>query len=334
MGGTLQGVMQRHRGVSILAAVLLFSFVFAFDVPRDGRAAEPISLGPLPEGAVSIIGTAGRANLSELGDDYGKLLLPTGYLRQNDSKALVVSDSPKFRGFYWWRGANSTNEAAKSAADGCAKAYEAPCVLFAEGSNPKADPEKYFTARTDFLYLGEDRTRVVLGSENAPIAIVAFFSHTCPHCAVFMEKSFPKLKKDYIDKGLVRLIARDYVRGNYDFLPAKMVRCTDAARFYEAMETVSRTRKDWIVDEKKNQVDGGKLRSVLTSFVKSPADFDVCVKNRGLDAQLAAERAEAERLFSVFEAPSFSVNGVVHHDTFNWDTWENILKAHLERKRG
>lgn len=49
----------------------------------------------------------------------------------------------------------------------------------------------------------------VLGSAHAPVTIVEFTDLQCPFCRQFQSNTFPALKKDYIDTGKVRFIARD-----------------------------------------------------------------------------------------------------------------------------
>ena len=43
-----------------------------------------------------------------------------------------------------------------------------------------------------------------IGSPEAKVTVKVFSSLTCPHCANFHTKIFENLKKDYIDKGLVK----------------------------------------------------------------------------------------------------------------------------------
>ena len=43
-----------------------------------------------------------------------------------------------------------------------------------------------------------------LGSSDAKVTVKVFSSLTCPHCANFHITVFDKLKKDYIDQGLVK----------------------------------------------------------------------------------------------------------------------------------
>ena len=49
-----------------------------------------------------------------------------------------------------------------------------------------------------------------IGNENVPIKIIIYSSLTCPHCANFHTKVFPKIKEQYIDTGRAKVIFRDF----------------------------------------------------------------------------------------------------------------------------
>ena len=52
--------------------------------------------------------------------------------------------------------------------------------------------------------------RITVGEESAKITIIAYESLTCGHCANFHKDVYPELKKDFIDKGLVRIEFRHF----------------------------------------------------------------------------------------------------------------------------
>ena len=52
--------------------------------------------------------------------------------------------------------------------------------------------------------------RIVSGNQNAKITIIAYESLTCSHCANFHKDIYPKLKKDYIDTGFVKIEFRHF----------------------------------------------------------------------------------------------------------------------------
>lgn len=43
-----------------------------------------------------------------------------------------------------------------------------------------------------------------MGKSDAPIKIIEFGDYRCPHCKLFHDEFYPKLKKDYIDTGKVQ----------------------------------------------------------------------------------------------------------------------------------
>src|SRR5690606_5239165 len=51
------------------------------------------------------------------------------------------------------------------------------------------------------------RDRPSLGSEQAPVVVIAVSSYKCQHCRVFHGRVFPRLRERYIDTGQVRWVA-------------------------------------------------------------------------------------------------------------------------------
>ena len=49
-----------------------------------------------------------------------------------------------------------------------------------------------------------------LGSAAAPTTIEVFSDFTCPHCRVFHEQTLPLIMKDYVVKGRVYVVHRDF----------------------------------------------------------------------------------------------------------------------------
>jgi protein-disulfide isomerase len=50
----------------------------------------------------------------------------------------------------------------------------------------------------------------ILGNVDAKVTIVEFSDFECPYCGKFYQETFPDIKKNYIDKGLVRFVHRDF----------------------------------------------------------------------------------------------------------------------------
>ena len=50
----------------------------------------------------------------------------------------------------------------------------------------------------------------VLGSANAKVTVIEFSDFQCPYCRKLWRETLPLLKRDYIDKGLAKLVYRDF----------------------------------------------------------------------------------------------------------------------------
>ena len=83
-------------------------------------------------------------------------------------------------------------------------------ALMLAGQAGLAAPAQAQTVPMDELLAPGPLPDQVLGAAEAPVTIVEYASMTCPHCADFHAKTYPELKKRYIDTGKVRFIFREF----------------------------------------------------------------------------------------------------------------------------
>ena len=67
--------------------------------------------------------------------------------------------------------------------------------------------------------------RIYEGKLDSKITILVFESLTCSHCATFHKEIYPKIKKNFIDKGLVKLEYRNFPLDLAAFNAAKVAHC-------------------------------------------------------------------------------------------------------------
>lgn len=70
-----------------------------------------------------------------------------------------------------------------------------------------AETPKGFDITPKQIELGDSP---MLGDTNAKITIVEFSDFECPFCARHFTQTYPEIKSNYIDKGIVRLIFKNY----------------------------------------------------------------------------------------------------------------------------
>ena len=66
-----------------------------------------------------------------------------------------------------------------------------------------------------FFYIGSVQGEIKIkslskGNVDAKVSLIVYESLTCGHCAAFHKKVYPKLKKDFIDAGLVKIEFRSF----------------------------------------------------------------------------------------------------------------------------
>ncbi len=81
-----------------------------------------------------------------------------------------------------------------------------------------------------------------LGHDDAPVTLIEFTDYQCPYCSRFHLKTFPQLKKQFIDTGQVRFISRDLPLPIHDhaFPAAQAVRCAGVqGQYWELRDKLS-----------------------------------------------------------------------------------------------
>ena len=86
--------------------------------------------------------------------------------------------------------------------------------------------------------------RISEGEESAKITIIAYESLTCGHCADFHKNVYPNLKKDFIDKGLVRIEFRHFPLDIAAFNASKIGQCNNDGKS-DLMNILYSGQKKW-----------------------------------------------------------------------------------------
>jgi protein-disulfide isomerase len=144
-----------------------------------------------------------------------------------------------------------------------------------------------------------------IGKAEAPVTIVEYASMTCPHCANFHNTVLPALKEKYIDKGLARLVFREFPFDEKGALAAMVARCAGNERALPLISVLFSKQDDWV------QAKTDFLQKLFgyaqqAGFTKQA--FDNCRQDEKLLKNLVAMRDRGVA-FGVNATPTFFVNG-------------------------
>ncbi|HET7412423.1 MAG TPA: DsbA family protein [Pararhizobium sp.] len=171
----------------------------------------------------------------------------------------------------------------------------------------------------------EDR---VLGSKDAPVTIVEYFSMTCPHCRDFENKTFPAIKKKYIDSGKVRYIGRLFPLFSPKQDPrgaaaSALARCVPADQYYPMIEVLYQQWDNWALPSAEDPK--GTLLRIAKLAGLTQKGFQDCLTNQQLVDDIFAERNKAEKDYHIEATPTFLINGKRYEGFMTVDEMSAII---------
>jgi protein-disulfide isomerase len=147
-----------------------------------------------------------------------------------------------------------------------------------------------------------------MGKAEAGIGIVEFSDYECPFCRSFYAQTFPRIKKEYVDTGVVQFIRKDLplTKIHPQALPAALAaNCAGDQGQYWEMHKALYTNQQRL---------GPALYSDLAGNLGlDEATFSACLKDPAQEQKILRDVAEAKRL-NISGTPSF-VLGKIEGDT-------------------
>lgn len=172
----------------------------------------------------------------------------------------------------------------------------------------------------------------VLGSSSAQVTIIEFGDYQCPSCRLFWKEVEPRLKKDYIDTGKVRLVFRDFpiVENHPDaFMGAQAVQCAGEQGKYWSMH-------DKVFREQYNRGDGvirfsaADLKKWAKDIRLEASGFDACLDSGRYAEEVAKDKADGDAV-GVPGTPMFFINGRVVGGAQPYPVFRRIIDEELAK---
>jgi protein-disulfide isomerase len=164
-----------------------------------------------------------------------------------------------------------------------------------------------------------------LGKANAKITVIEYASLSCPHCARFNADVLPQIRTNYIDKGLVRWVYRDYPLNNPAYLAAVLTHCASPMRYFTMVDTLFKSQDYWATQQQAIV----PLRQIATNEGVDQKTYDACLADTALKDKIISRLQEASTKYKIEATPSFIVDGQVHAGEISYDDFKKLLDAAL-----
>ena len=168
--------------------------------------------------------------------------------------------------------------------------------------------------------------RIYEGSPEAKIIILAFESLTCSHCANFHRDIYPELKKNFIDKGFVKLEFRNFPLDLAAFNAAKAAQCR-TSKGEEILHFLYKNQNEWV---KGNSIKD--LNDNLEKIIKSQnfgIDYTKCINNKQIEDFVLEDRIEGVKKYNVSATPTIIINEEKFEKPLTYKNLEKTLEKLL-----
>ena len=179
-----------------------------------------------------------------------------------------------------------------------------------------------FSAQADDSFL-------VIGNNNAKVIIKVFSSLTCPHCANFHKNIYEDLKKDYIDKKMVKFEHHSFPLDMAALNAEIVIRCHENnTKKFQLLSDLYEEQNNWAVGSDINYINKAIKKIGLNSGLEN-AKIDNCLKNEDTQNQILNERIEAQKKYKIQSTPTIFINDKKYEGKHNYKSFEKVLKKFL-----
>lgn len=173
----------------------------------------------------------------------------------------------------------------------------------------------------------------VIGDSDAKVLIIEYASLSCPHCAVFYREAYEKIKEDYISKGKVKFIYRDFPLNQQALTAGTIAECiakdskeNATEKYHETIKILFKTQDSWAFDPKYDE----KLEAIMKLDGMGQERFKSCINDKQLQDKILAKRMDASNSLQIRSTPTFFVNGEISEGYIDYLTLQKLIEKNLK----
>tara|TARA_B100001063_G_C16599922_1_gene470148 strand:+ start:213 stop:803 length:591 start_codon:yes stop_codon:yes gene_type:complete len=168
-----------------------------------------------------------------------------------------------------------------------------------------------------------------IGNAEAKVTVKVFSSLTCPHCASFHTTIFNNLKKDYIDKGLVRFEHHAFPLDLAALNAEVIIRCqTNNKIRFELLEEIYKKQKFWAVGSEIDKIND-LIKEIGLKFDLTEEVMNSCLKNNEVQDEILNQRIEAQKKYKIESTPTIIVNEKKYTNKVDYKKFKKIIDKNL-----
>lgn len=165
----------------------------------------------------------------------------------------------------------------------------------------------------------------VLGDPNAEITIIEFSDYQCPFCKKFYDETLPLLKSNYIEKGKVKIIYRDYPLSSIHPKAQKAAEAAECAgeqnKYYEYHDKLFKNQK---------ALEIADLKKYAKEIGLNTNNFNDCLDSNKMESEVQKDLEDGQNL-GIQGTPAFFINGNPLMGAYPFEAFKNLIEQELNK---
>ena len=176
----------------------------------------------------------------------------------------------------------------------------------------------------------------IIGNPDAAITIMEFSDFQCPFCAKFHTETLPTIMEEYIDKGTVKLVFRDFPIQNIhpNAVPASIAAecANEQGKFKQMYHTLFEKQKEW------NNLETSYAITIFNQYASEmkldEEKFDTCIRNAKYLEEVQKDLNDG-RTYGITGTPGFFIGNekigfVELKGAQPFESFQKIIDSQLE----
>ena len=165
---------------------------------------------------------------------------------------------------------------------------------------------------------------LISGNKDSKVKLMVFESLTCSHCANFHINIYPKLKEDFIDKGLLSVEFKSFPLDIIAFNASKIAHCKNDGDT-KILHHLYLNQDKWI--KGKNELEANQALKKFIDSTQYNLDFEKCLSNKKTEDHILEDRIDGVKKYDVKATPTVIINGKKFENHSNYKK----LKKYIEK---
>ena len=170
-------------------------------------------------------------------------------------------------------------------------------------------------------------TKFIKGAPKAPLTLYEYSSFGCPHCADFHLNFLPKLEKEYVETGLLKIVFVSFPLDKKSMKAAMLARCMTYDNYHNFVTTLFDKQRRWLLAS-----DDTPLFKYAAEFGLSYDEATACISNDAVASDIIADRQQGIKQLKMDGTPAFLISGIDGNEVIYGKPRYSDLEEYLNKR--